>query len=106
MPNDSFLVPHEKVPGSNPGQSKPLVLFRVILIDYCKHHILNTIYYILYNIYHILYTIYHIYCILYTAANRRRSGAQNNSFLVPHEEVPGLNPRRGKKLVFFKVSSN
>ena len=30
---------------------------------------------------------------------------KNDSFIVPHEEVPGLNPGRGKQLVFFKVSS-
>ena len=40
-----------------------------------------------------------------TQANGRRSRAQNDSFLGPHEEVPGSNPGRGKKLVFFKVSS-
>ena len=28
---------------------------------------------------------------------------KNDSFLVPHEEVPGSIPRRGKQLVFFKV---
>ena len=27
--NDSFLVPREEVPGSNPGQGKQLVLFKV-----------------------------------------------------------------------------
>ena len=37
------------------------------------------------------------------AANGRRSRAQNDSFLVPHEEVPGSNPGQGKQLVFFKV---
>ena len=40
------------------------------------------------------------------AANGRRSRAQNDSFLVPHEEVPGSNPGRGKQLLFFKESSN
>ena len=40
------------------------------------------------------------------AANGRPSRAQNDSFLVPHEDIPGSNPGRGKKLVFFKVSSN
>ena len=34
----SLLVPHEKVPGSNSGQGKQLVFFRVILIDYYKHY--------------------------------------------------------------------
>ena len=41
-----------------------------------------------------------------SAANGRRSRVQNDSFPVPHEEVPGSNTRRGKQLVFFKVSSN
>ena len=40
------------------------------------------------------------------SANGKRSRAQNDSFLVPHEEVPGSNPGRGKQLVFFKVYSN
>ena len=40
------------------------------------------------------------------AANGRRSRAQNDSFLVPREEVPGSNPGQGKQLVLFKVSSN
>ena len=40
------------------------------------------------------------------AANGRRRCARNASFLVPREEVPGLNPGRGKQLVFIKVSSN
>ena len=34
--NDYFLVPHEKVPGSNPEKVKQLVLF--ILIEYYKHY--------------------------------------------------------------------
>ena len=42
----------------------------------------------------------------YGAANGRRSRAQNDPFLFPHEDIPGSNPRRGKQLVFFKVSSN
>ena len=46
-------------------------------------------------------------CSLDSAANKRRSCAQNDYFLVPHEEVPGLNPGRAKKLQFFQgVSCN
>ena len=33
-----FLVPQEKVPGSNSGQGKQLVFFQVIIIDYYKHY--------------------------------------------------------------------
>ena len=40
------------------------------------------------------------------AANGRSSRAENDSFLDPHEQIPGSNPGRGKQLVFFKVSSN
>ena len=36
--NDSFLVPHEKFLGSNPGRVQQIVLFKVILIDYYKHY--------------------------------------------------------------------
>ena len=36
--NNSFIVPHEEVPGSNPVQDKHLVLFKVILIDYYRHY--------------------------------------------------------------------
>ena len=35
------------------------------------------------------------------AANGWRIRAQNDSFLVPHKEVMGLNPGRGKQLVLF-----
>ena len=38
-----------------------------------------------------------------SAANGRCSRAQNESFLVPHENVPGTNPGQGKQLVYFKV---
>ena len=40
------------------------------------------------------------------AATGRLSRAQNDSFLVPHAEVPSSKTGRGKKLVFFKVSYN
>ena len=36
------------------------------------------------------------------AANRRRSFAQNDYFLVQHEEVPGSNPGRGKILYYLR----
>ena len=36
------------------------------------------------------------------AANGRRSRAQNDHFIVPHGEVPGSNPGRGKQIKLFQ----
>ena len=47
--NYSFLVPHEKVMGWNPGRGNQLVFFNFILIDYYKHYIVYSIYSV-YNI--------------------------------------------------------
>ena len=42
-------------------------------------------------------------CSLDGAANRRRSCAQNDFFLVPHEEALGSKPGRGNRFDYFKV---
>ena len=38
MQNNFFLVPHEDVPGPNPGQGRKLFSFFCLLIDYYKHY--------------------------------------------------------------------